>query len=660
MNRLKYSRLFSVILLILVAFGLRTVGSGYAPFQGDEVWNGFLAFQFGSLGERSPLGVVSSTGLNQAPFLADVFALPFFISPDPRIARLFMAMLQIVGLAVIFRLGTGYWSFAVGITMLAIMATMPRAVWAGRFLWNPYLTLPFLATYILSGFALSENRTWGKLVHPPALALAIQAHPSAVAFLPVSILFYGRWLFRGKTTHLKHDLLIHIMGIGLAVLAMSPWILGILTTAARTELGQADLGWKLGSTLDRIIQHLLPLTTKLDTGAFGIPNEDWNHPAGLPAIQSALNFGVMIGAGILILRGVYRKRFRDFAAGLCFWLFPLTLSIMPSNVYNFYLSLLLPSAGIVWAVLLMGPPARHRIMGWARVVAVIAIVALQLYISVDGILQLASFSHFTRESTLPLQDMIALRNELGSLDGDPIFVVEGASGDDFEQALLWHIISGRNRYRVIWGNTRTVPVPIGGTTYVDYEGAPNLPEILGDRARYRTYRDIYRVITLPPNSALYPSCEAVEPSRFGIGNGARIIGYSTEQEGRPTSGEEWKLFILWEGQQHPETTVYQMAVHLIDEAGDKYAQADVTTLSPSVWRDTEQLVTPVTLTASDALPTDEPLFLRIIFYTLPDMNTANSVDADGNVVAPWVIMPLCDAPPTAESAYRPGPSAVRS
>src|SRR5436189_2467292 len=99
-----------LIIIFLFAFFLRTTKIGELPLIGDESWNAWLSFDFGQNGHRSELGVTSSAGVNQPPFFYDVFAIPFFLSPDPRIARLFMGLLQLVSLPILYRLVRQLWS----------------------------------------------------------------------------------------------------------------------------------------------------------------------------------------------------------------------------------------------------------------------------------------------------------------------------------------------------------------------------------------------------------------------------------------------------------------------------------------------------------------------------------------------------------------------
>src|ERR1041385_4657700 len=162
----------ALVAILLFSFFLRTTEIGELPLIGDEAWNAYLSWDFGQNGHRSPLGVTSSAGVNQPPFFYDVFAIPFFLSPDPRIARLFMAMLQLISLPILYKLVSQLWSVRAGLVALILYTVMPRTVWAGRAIWNPYLCLPFVIIFYLAGFWLITNRTrhknWARLLLLPA------------------------------------------------------------------------------------------------------------------------------------------------------------------------------------------------------------------------------------------------------------------------------------------------------------------------------------------------------------------------------------------------------------------------------------------------------------------------------------------------------------
>src|SRR5579864_4414644 len=91
-----------VVVLLLIGFEVHIADVGAAPLQGDEAWLTYLAYNFGHNGQRAALGVTSSAGVNQPPFFSDVFAIPFSFSPDPRMARIFMAALQLVGASALY------------------------------------------------------------------------------------------------------------------------------------------------------------------------------------------------------------------------------------------------------------------------------------------------------------------------------------------------------------------------------------------------------------------------------------------------------------------------------------------------------------------------------------------------------------------------------
>jgi hypothetical protein len=78
--------------------------------------------------------------------------------------------------------------------------------------------------------------------------------------------------------------------------------------------------------------------------------------------------------------------------------------------------------------------------------------------------------------------------------------------------------------------------------------------------------DLYRVVDLPPNSHLTPTCRPQGPAH--LSNGATIQGYYTPHEPWPRPGQPWTIYILWAGDHQDAAQLYQMFNHLVDEAGD--------------------------------------------------------------------------------------------
>jgi hypothetical protein len=65
-------------------------------------------------------------------------------------------------------------------------------------------------------------------------------------------------------------------------------------------------------------------------------------------------------------------------------------------------------------------------------------------------------------------------------------------------------------------------------------------------------------------------------------------------------------------------------------------------LATDLWRDGELLVSRVTMAVSDKLPEGQ-LAMHVGMYTLPNVVNASVIDDDGNPVAAWVTIPVCQS-----------------
>lgn len=633
--------LLLVVVLLLVGFGLRTTDIGSAPLQGDEAWTAFLAFEAGHNQNRPPVGVVSSTGINQPPFFHDVFSIPFFLSPDPRIARLFMAVLHMVGMAVIYRMVARYWSVWAAVVALLLFVVMPHAIWSARALWNPYLMIPFMASYLFTGFLLVEGKRWARWLHPGLLAMAFLSHPSAVVFGPITLLLYGMDWRRNAVGRSRAWLFDHGVGILGAVLLVLPWPLGILIT--RTPGAEAPLiNLRASTDFNHILQWLTLNPTMLDLGSYGLPRAGYTPPAQfLQIILHGIGWLTLLGSLYLVARGVIQRgRYRGAIIGAAYLILPLLLLVLPTRTYDFYFISLLPLAAVIQALVIVDNPWNRHIWLVAKGLLIVGFCVVQVYLIVDAYRQVDLFSDYSKNSMLDLDGMIELRDEAVRSGYETIYLVEGAGYQEFEQALTWQILATNGPSRVIWGDTTTLPVPQSGATYIGYADATHIPEIYRDPEPRFVAHDLYRVVDLPPNSGFSLDCAADVPNR--LSNGAAILGYHQLGMPHPQPDTPWSFYLLWQAEPGHSSSDYQMFVHLVDASGDRYAQSDVPVISPTVWAAGDLLVTRLTLTSSDGLPVDDALTLRVGMYTLPDVANAAVLDDQGNPAAAWVTIPVCE------------------
>ncbi len=650
-------------LVLLAGFALHTVDIGAAPLQGDEAWLAFLAYDAGYNGHRSLLGVISSAGVNQPPFFHDIFSIPFAFHPDLRIARIFMAGLQLVGAASLYLMVRRYWSSRTALVALICYTVVPRSIWAGRYLWNPYLAIPFVIGYLLTGFLISEGKRWGRWLHPAMLACAIGAHPVMAILAPLSLGFYARdWFMpRQQRWKIARDYLI---GIGLAAIILLPWGIGLLEQRL-TAPTTGNFSLRNRTPFMVIWELAINSIFRLDLGAIGIPGNVYHGPSNeVMFVYSLIGSLTLLGSIVLFGRALIqivrtrrvRNAFPDLMIGLAYFISPLILLISPTRTYDQYFIAMVPLAGIIQAILLIG---KHQTLSgmWRKVTYPFSIIALSgvgvagLWLAIDGMQQTHNLLVINRNSIPSIETLTHFRDVAVRPGIETIFLVDGAGTHDFEQTVVWQMLDYRGVSRVIWGDSIAFPIPEAGATYIGYNDAPYVPEVYSMFPSL-VFENTYRAVYVPPGNAFVPSCKPEGNTR--LENGVEFIGYAFPQEissdaQRLKAGQNWTIYLLWRAKPNTEQRNYQLFIHLTSAgSGDtKFAQRDQATLNSSLWRAGDQVVSKVTLTPSENLPMGEPLLLRVGMYSLPTPGNLNlagvkAIDDLGQPAGDWITIPVCE------------------
>ncbi|MCC7446692.1 MAG: hypothetical protein IT324_04710 [Anaerolineae bacterium] len=628
-----------VIGLLLIGFFLRTTDVGAAPLQGDEAWNAFLAFQSGHLHQRPELGVVSSSGLNQSPFFHDVFTVPFLLNPDPRVARLFMAAIHLVSMAVLYRFARRFWSERTALAALVLYTFMPRAIWSGRYLWNPYLVTPFLIGFYATGFWMIAGKRWARWLHFASLACVIQAHPSAVVNGLLTLIFVALDLRRSWSIK-RRFVVDYGIGVALAGLLFLPWAIGFIHQRANAAPDSAAIRLRNTTSPADMLKFVIDSPTSLDVGAFTVRREDFVVlPTWAETANDAIGWFTLIAAVIVLARGLIQRRARDAIMGLAYLVMPVTLLFVPTRTYYFYLTALLPAGAILQALALFGDERRPRWLLRFGALAAGILVIYQVGLVAAGLQSIHNYNHYSRESIMGLDAMTKFRDAAERPGVETIYLVEMPAPVGFVQGMVWMMLATKGPSRVIWGDQFALPVPDAGATYVGYSDAVHIPELFASPQPRLTVNNLYRVVDLPPHSVFTPTCRPQGPTR--LNNSATILGYYTPQDSQPRPGQPWTIYVLWQGQSNDQHAVYQLFNHLVTADDKRIAQADIPGLSTDMWRVNEQLVSKITLAIPDTYRPDQPLTLRVGMYTLPAIKNAAVIDDAGNEVASWVTIPIC-------------------
>jgi 4-amino-4-deoxy-L-arabinose transferase-like glycosyltransferase len=151
--------------------GQRIVNGGYWPLIGQQVGSVRVA-------------------LANGPLLSYLTAAAFAVAgPDPRVAAGLIAVANVAGVWLTYRLGRHLYSPAVGLIAAALTASAPWLVLYGRMLW-PQSLFPFLVPLLLLTFSqglASRHHKWFVLTGV-LLGIGLQLHLSILPFIAVTLI----------------------------------------------------------------------------------------------------------------------------------------------------------------------------------------------------------------------------------------------------------------------------------------------------------------------------------------------------------------------------------------------------------------------------------------------------------------------------------------
>src|SRR5689334_17448270 len=114
LNTIKQRDWLTLVLVLLIAAMLRLGEAGVVEFFHDEAMLSMLA-QDMAAGESFPtVGIISSVGIPNPPVSVYIMALPYVFNNDPLIATLYVALLNVIGVGLLWFIGHRYFSPTTG------------------------------------------------------------------------------------------------------------------------------------------------------------------------------------------------------------------------------------------------------------------------------------------------------------------------------------------------------------------------------------------------------------------------------------------------------------------------------------------------------------------------------------------------------------------
>ena len=594
-----------IILVLLVATYLRSKDIGLSPMGADDAVISLKALDVARHDQFTLLGPVMSVGLWHSPFSIYFYALPYALSTDPRIARLFTGLFNVIGVALVYYIGAKFLNRPAGIIAALLVAVHSEMVFWGRGIWNPNIGAPFALLYLatsLRGYYLNHRPS--RLINLLALSLSAQCHPAVVLLLPISpILFVYAWLKRPAQ---RWPLIWQTVAGGvLAALSLLPWGLG-LYSAIQVGGSQTEASLVTGRGFSYMFQVIYD--------SLG----NWRPHFFQPVLPTL----VVVGAIWLVLRFVRQRGagVPGLVIALSFFLVPILSLALNAKFRNHFLASSYPNSLLIVGALLgnlLTNQWRGLSLKWLVPPLVTFIVGLNLIYNFEP-----PESYLGPRYSLDEQiGAIRAAEKLAADTGRDLLLLADDTGN--EPPYTWELLNAGRPSRVIWSG-RPLPVAAKGAVLVGFAADASRPDFFSGGQLFGKY---FRIVELPiidPRSINWP---APQPVQFT--NGTQVLGFFTQPANTaPAANQPWTVYLLARVTA-PNAIDQTFFVHLVNTTGDKYAQVDLPALPAGEQRTGEMMVAQFNFQPGEGLPTSGPLYLRFGMYAANGQ--AKVLDANQNI-----------------------------
>ena len=625
--------------ILLLAAWLRLNDIGADPFMADQERISVLASDFARDGDWQILGTRMSVGsLKHSPLTIYLYALPYSLDDNPRIARIFTGLVNLVAVALVQLIGRRYFSPITGLLAAFFLAINPMTVHHSRFIWNPNLAPPFVMLFmltILQGFY--REKSSARLSHLPMLCLAGQCHPTLFLLAPMA--FIG-WIHAWRhSKDNRRDIVIHTLLSGLiALVLMVPWIIGlykhISTLEYLRQIPHRDTpGWQE-------VIHMIhsALSGSFDTFAQDIPS--------LPAISIL----TIVAALWLTIRGLARKEgLPGLLAVTGFFSIPIvvialstplittiteTLFFAKGVELNWCIWMTMGNATLIQAAFIGGVIIRQSdnsrlswFWKWRGLLHTKQLVIPTIMALLGGtIIIIQAHLHYDYRADTGLKSLYAGQNTLDDSADALRYAKELASANNQELILLasdpplqtlkcvgcrhWEalMLTKSNNTQVIWDGYG-VPLPANGATLLAPFNYSARPLLFSENETIFTW---FAIANLPSSDQFRPDLPLAQPVHFS--NGATILGFLREvPNSMPSSGKPWTIHMLWRTDM-PNSAQNKLSVQLIDSNGTKYSQVDPPGITANQQHPGEHILSQLDFQISQDMPKLGPLYLRFSMY----------------------------------------------
>ena len=619
--------------VLLLAALLRLGWPGIVQFSLDEAQTVKLALDLVE-GRGVPLfGTGTSFGVPTSPMSEYIYVPAALLWGNPLWLTWFTAALNLVALALFWRLSRRYWGQRVALCATLMFATHPWAVFASRKVWEPNLIGFFAIVWAMTGeLAFHERRPAALVLHLALLSVIAQLHYSGLALVPVTLL-----MLVAARKHVDWRMLV--AGVAVAASLALPFVYGVYQTHG--EGWRASLEFFSGSVrIDGWSPRLWWITASGSDihSLAGSPGyqEFLRSMPNLGILRSVLGTLVVCGIGLwlsLVLRG---RRDTTPSSGLLMSLWavaPLVLLIPHVKpLYLHYYVVSIPALALAAGLVLgRAAAARQRGLRAGAVILAIILASTQAFTTLS-ILRFVGAQATPGGFGVPLQSQLVAADHARAL-GSPLVVL--ADGDDprlSTWAAAFEVLARREPHRVLDGS-RLALFPREPTTLLITPGADaalqayseagllDLAEVVPNRRG----EEPFRILRL--EGGFTPELRPASGLRR-MAHGAEVVAYRVDGELKQGQAFDW--WIAWRIWREPPRPArrYHISNRLVGSADTYVTQGDGPTIPPWAWKEGELITQRFRMKLPAHVPAG-PLWMHIYMYTYPQMENQSVLDASG-------------------------------
>jgi 4-amino-4-deoxy-L-arabinose transferase-like glycosyltransferase len=603
-NRHAWPEWFGLIAVLWLAAFLRFTQPGVTEFKRDEASLSRLSLNLAQ-GEDFPfLGIGSSVGFPNSPINVYIFAIPYTVSNNPIIATLFVGFLNVLAVALTWKLARRYFGVEAALVAALLLAVNTWAVIYSRKIWAQDLLPPFVVATLftgLLGFVESKPKRWAQLIHLPLLAITAQIHFAAVILAPISLVMVGLgW------RNVRRQFWI---SIGIAGLLCLPFAYGLYTDDLLSTA-------KIRESLDKSAENPTALAenpreisdTALDYAWFTLAGKNIHSLAGAVQFQQYLDsvpeppaytlfnlipLGVLLSA--LVLAGMAWRQIATRRRVIIVLLVWLAIPVVAftytwTAVQPHYFIPMLPAAFIILGA------GIEQLRAWQPLkkvafasIGILAILQIWLFVA---LLNYLKTHHTPGAFGTPLADLMEVREAILEKGGDNILVISDGDSISFDnEPAVWDVLlddvenvsylDPSHLWVIPAQPTTFLMTPNVNTTNLGFlNSAPD--ELIALRPGEGEYRVWYQPTLELPQSPI--STEA----RFV--NGVYLESWWQGQDG---------IWLMWRLPAAQPGITYISFVHGLDANGEKISQSDLPLWPGDYWQASDRLIVRANLALTD-------------------------------------------------------------